>query len=203
MTSTPFDVVVFDFDGTLVQSAAVKRNAFFEIFPDDCSGAVEAVLGADPDGSRHRVIPAMLARAEADGADVSGLTAAGLVAAYGERVGAGVRDAPAVPGAVEAIGRLSGKAEVHLFSMTPHDELAGQVERRNWTGMFASLHGHPHRKPDVLAALLARRGCAPERVLVVGDGKSDEAAARQTGCDFLKAVEGWPERLMARMGDRR
>ena len=61
MSSTPFEVYVFDFDGTLVQSAAVKRQAFFEVFPVGCATAVAKVLERDPDGSRHEVIPAMIA----------------------------------------------------------------------------------------------------------------------------------------------
>jgi hypothetical protein len=31
---------------------------------------------------------------------------------------------------------------------------------------------------------------------VVGDGETDEQAARVNGCAFLKAESGWPEKLM-------
>ena len=67
MTSTRFDAVIFDFDGTLVASAPAKRQAFFDIFPAAAAQAVEAVLVDDPDGSRHVVIPRMIAGARAQG----------------------------------------------------------------------------------------------------------------------------------------
>ncbi len=54
------DLFVFDFDGTLVDSAAAKRQAFYDLFPSDCAAAVTAVLQRDPDGSRHALIPEMI-----------------------------------------------------------------------------------------------------------------------------------------------
>ena len=57
-----FDAVIFDFDGTLVDSAGVKYDSFFELFPatEQHRAVVKEVLVADPDGSRHVVIPRMV-----------------------------------------------------------------------------------------------------------------------------------------------
>jgi beta-phosphoglucomutase-like phosphatase (HAD superfamily) len=57
-----YDVVFFDFDGTLVDSVSAKRQAFFDLFPNTEGHArvVQMVLEADPDGSRYLVIPRMV-----------------------------------------------------------------------------------------------------------------------------------------------
>jgi phosphoglycolate phosphatase-like HAD superfamily hydrolase len=60
----PFDLFIFDFDGTLVDSAEIKRTAFFDLFRGDVAAqdVVRAVLSEDPEGSREQVIRAMLRR---------------------------------------------------------------------------------------------------------------------------------------------
>lgn len=197
MTRIPFDVVVFDFDGTLVLSAEVKRRAFFEIFPESHAPAVAVVLERDPEGSRQRVIPAMVAEAAAMGLDIVHLRAESLLSAYGDRVSAGVGASPAVPGAAEALKSVSEQASAYIVSTTPQQELQGHIDRRDWTKWVREAYGFPHRKPDVVKQLLNRHGCAPQRLLVVGDGETDEEAARVNGCVFLGAASGWPEKLMS------
>lgn len=200
MNATRFDLVVFDYDGTLVQSAEAKRRAFFEIFPERCAPAVEAVLTRDPDGSRHVVIPAMVEEAAARGLDVTGLTSQALVAAFARQVAVSVASAPEVPGAIEALELASRRAAAYIFSMTPHDELLAQIERRGWSGKVRQAWGFPSRKGEVLAMLMARHACAPERAIVVGDGVSDAEAARMNGCEFLRAEPGWPQHLIRELG---
>ena len=170
MTRIPFDVVVFDFDGTLVLSADIKHRAFFEIFPDECAPAVAAVLARDPEGSRNRIIPAMIAEAAACGLNSGPLQADELIEAYAKRVAAGVGSAPEVPGAGEALKSVGEHASVYVASTTPHQELLRHLEQRGWTKWVREAYGFPHKKPDVVKQLLGHHDCPPQRLLVVGDG---------------------------------
>lgn len=199
MTDTGVDVFVFDLDDKLVQSAGVKRQAFFKIFQPGCEPAVASVLSHDPDSTRHAVIPAMLAAAS--GIDTSGITAEGLIEAYAARVPAGVRDAGEVPEAAGAFRWASENTCAYIISMTPHEELLAHIERRGWGQWIRQAFGYPNRKPSVLATLLGWNRCPPDRVLVVGDGVSDAEAAQVTGCHYLDGVQNWPAEL-ARMAGR-
>jgi Predicted phosphatases len=203
VTRIPFDVVVFDFDGTLVLSADIKRSAFFQIFPESYAPAVAAVLERDPEGSRHRVIPAMVAEAASRGLDISHLRADRLVEAYASRVSEGVGASPPVPGAEAALKTASEQASVYIASTTPHEELLRHLGRRDWTKWVREAYGFPHQKPEVVKQLLIRHGCTPTRLVVVGDGETDEQAARVNGCVFLEATPGWPEKLMSYRPDDR
>jgi phosphoglycolate phosphatase len=200
VNATPFDLIVFDFDGTLVQSAMVKRRAFFEIFPDHCAPAVEAVLTRDPDGSRFSVIPQMLAECSARGFDAGTANETRLLEAFAERVAHGVANAPEVPGAISALRKAGEAGAVYIFSMTPHDELLRQIETRGWAGLVREAWGFPNLKPQTLAMLLARHDCVPQRAIVIGDGESDERAARENGTRFLRADVGWPQILTGELG---
>ena len=184
MPSTPFDVIVFDFDGTLVCSTAVKRQTFFEVFPPQCAPAVEAVLAHDPDGSRHRAIPEMIDEALRMQLDVSGLAASDLIAAYGARCDSAVASAPAMPGAAAVLRQVSAQVPTYIASVTPEAELRAQLTRRGWLGLVREAFGFPHGKAEVVARLIARHAIPARRLLVVGDGINDRQAADINGCLF-------------------
>ena len=184
----PFDAAVFDFDGTLVDSAKAKRDSFFAIFPD--TGAhrqvIAGVLENDPDGSRHRVIPKMLEgmRSLGLGAGDSG-GADEFIRRYGEVSEAAVANAEELPGASALLAALASNMRLHLCSNTPETAVRSHVAARGWTSHFKSVDGHPSTKTGTVAKILSEGGFAPRRIAVIGDGVSDEEAARANGCRFL------------------
>ena len=40
-----FEAIVFDFDGTLIQSAEAKHEAFYRLFPDEAPRSVGHIMG--------------------------------------------------------------------------------------------------------------------------------------------------------------
>jgi phosphoglycolate phosphatase-like HAD superfamily hydrolase len=191
VTSTRFDAVIFDFDGTLVASAPAKRQAFFDIFPAAAAQAVEAVLVDDPDGSRHVVIPRMIDAARAHGI---ALADDDYVTRYGEVSERAVAAAPELPGATALLARLSCLIELHVCSNTPEDTIRRHVAVRGWNPYLKGIDGYPTTKRDRIAAVIAARRLDPSRVAMVGDGISDEEAAAANGCTFF-AIRA-PEDLM-------
>jgi len=191
VTSTRFDAVIFDFDGTLVASAPAKRQAFFDIFPAQAAAIVAAVLTDDPDGSRHVVIPRMIAGARAR---AIALVDQNYVTRYGEVSEQAVAAAPELPGATELLRRLSPLMELHVCSNTPQDTVRRHVAARGWNSYFKGVDGYPTAKRDRIAAVIATHNLVPSRVAMVGDGISDEEAAAANACAFF-AIRA-PEDLM-------
>jgi phosphoglycolate phosphatase-like HAD superfamily hydrolase len=183
-----FDAVVFDFDGTLVDSAGVKYETFFKLFADTTAhrAIVAEVLAVDPDGSRHAVIPRMIAKLREQGLLVPSEDA---VAAYGRLVEAGVSAAPECPGATALLSCLKDGMDVYVASNTPREAVRQQTEQRGWSGWLKGVHGYPEIKADVVRAILKRDGLKPGRLAVVGDGRSDEEAARVNHCVFIKITK--------------
>ena len=187
----PFDAAIFDFDGTLVDSAKSKRDAFFAIFPDTPPhhAIVRGVLDEDPDGSRHRVIPLMIERMRAAGLDRDRtLLVSDLVANYGSASEAAVQQAPELPGASALLAALSPHMRLHLCSNTPRATVRAHVEARGWTSYFITVEGHPTVKAVEVERVIRDGGFKPQRVAVIGDGISDQDAARANGCCFI-AIE--------------
>src|SRR5689334_16353848 len=100
--------LAFDFDGTLVDSNAVKRSAYFEVARREDPGGrlVSAVLAERPQADRYEVLRAFAQRtAEAGARDPRWVeeAAARLIEAYTTLVEAGQAERPERSGATPAL----------------------------------------------------------------------------------------------------
>jgi phosphoglycolate phosphatase-like HAD superfamily hydrolase len=184
-----YEAVVFDFDGTLIQSADAKHAAFYRLFPDEPSyrEIVAAVLADDPDGSRHVLIPRMLAAIAKRGLVLPAAhTAIDRIGAYAQAVYAAQITVPECPGASDLLSGLHGRTAIYVSSNTPEADLTMLLEKRGWAPLLAGWFGHPRDKGETVAALVSRHGGDPARIAVVGDGESDERAAAASGCPFFR-----------------
>lgn len=190
--------VVFDFDGTLVQSNAIKRAGYFHaarrLGPVD--DIVAAVLG-DRGGDRYDLLRAVADTAQqegrlpgaADAGSIDALTAE-LVNCYTRRCERAIAACEAVRGAGPALETLRRTGR-HMFinSATPQDTLTRIVRARGLGRYFHGLHGRPADKLANLAAIMRRGGYRPDTTVVVGDGEDDRLAAESAACHFVGITE--------------
>jgi phosphoglycolate phosphatase len=181
--------VVFDFDGTLVDSNAIKRQGFFDVVADEPANTARmfAVL-AKVQGDRRRIFESYIEARSASG--TKGPDADALVRRYSNLVDARVAEAPEMPGASQILrGLQQAGLRVFISSATPLDNLARIIERRRWRDLCNGLYGHPHRKSDALRAIRAQLGTDIRSIVVVGDGADDLDSARAVGCGFFPVGE--------------
>jgi phosphoglycolate phosphatase-like HAD superfamily hydrolase len=181
--------VVFDFDGVLVDSNAVKRQAYSDIFSDfgpAAAGAVVAVLRADTEDDRFGVIRAILTALPDP---PPGEKLDHLVAEQAERYNRICEEhagtCPEVAGASAALNRLGRAYPLYLISATPQDPLRRIVGRRGWSAHFRDVLGRPATKRENLARVMQREGIEGGAIVLVGDGRRDLEAARGAGCRFV------------------
>ena len=183
-----YDVVFFDFDGTLVDSASAKRQAFFDLFPDteDHARVVRMVLEADPDGSRYLVIPRMVEEMRRTDLMVpEDGNSDRLARQYAQNVMEAVSRAPEMPGARHLLETLhSRNAALYLCSNTPHEAIVPLVKAKHWDGYFQDIVGYPTVKDDFVRRTIERSGVSVERVAYIGDGVSDRKAAASSKIKF-------------------
>lgn len=185
-----YEAMFFDFDGTLVDSAAAKRRTFFELFPktDRHVEIVDGVLAADPDGSRYDVIPRIVQEMRSAQIVAPRLDdVESLIQQYGESALCAVRQAPEIPGATRFLDYLlSENVDIYLCTNTPQDAIESLLAARRWRHYFVDVAGYPTRKTEFVRRHLRRKSVSPQRAAFVGDGASDEEAARLNGVDFFK-----------------
>ncbi|NOT09708.1 MAG: HAD hydrolase-like protein [Gemmatimonadales bacterium] len=182
--------VVLDFDGTLVDSNAIKRDAFFQaLAPLGAERSlIEQVLAAEP-GDRTAIITAAVAALRKAGR-VPGSTDGDqlvrrTVEEYTSRTDDAISRCAAQPDVSWTLPWLASRFPLYLWSDTPESSLQAIVERRGWAQHFRGMVGRPRSKAENLRAILARDQIDPSEVLVVGDTRRDLEAALECGCRFL------------------
>jgi phosphoglycolate phosphatase-like HAD superfamily hydrolase len=182
--------VVFDFDGVLVDSNAVKQRAYRDIFADTPGSepVVQAVVQSNPKDDRFGVIRAILEGLSSEGRGSPGQLDL-LVAEYGDRYNTICEEHAAtcveVRGASSALALLAKRHSLYVISATPDDPLRRIVKRRGWSGYFRDVLGRPRTKSENLAQVMRREGVEGQRIVFVGDGRRDRDAAREAGCRFI------------------
>jgi len=203
-----FDLIVFDLDGTLVDSqhtiVAAMHAAFAdEGLPTPDAEAVRRVVGLSLDAAVARLLPA-----DADAAYVARV-AEGYKTAF-TRLKARAEDSEVLfPGVREVLAALDAP-QVCLAVATGKSRrgLVGSLDRHGLAGHFVSLQsaddapGKPH--PRMLELAMADVGAEPDRTVVIGDTAFDMEMARTAGAAALGVGWGYhPAEELTRAGAAR
>lgn len=193
MKEHPYTTIVFDLDGTLLDTWPALL------------GAITACGGAPtPDDTATLLRPAM-----SQGIDAvlqQATTTMGLDTQQAQDTHARMRqayfqDGPAhthaYPG-IDAMLHVLQKRQFRLALCTNRDRTSTQALLRHvgWTHLFAHmvcLHECAHPKPHALPLLtvLAQLGCAPQQALFVGDSEIDARCASHANVDFCAHMRGY------------
>jgi phosphoglycolate phosphatase len=181
--------VSFDFDGTLVRSNAIKRNAYYEATESlGHRRALGRVLSSNP-GDRRAVLGKFVEELAGKGI-IPGRRKKEcierLVRAYTLICVSRISACPEVGGTSKALAALrrSGK-KLFLNSATPLEGLLPVLEKRKWRGYFDGVYGTHGKKAAYLRKIMAKCAIGAAELLHVGDGEDDRLAAEEVGCCFL------------------
>ena len=180
-------LVLFDFDGTLVDSNALKRACMRAIVADLPGGLAALEKARRLGGNRYRLF-AEAARLLDPCGEPSAIARRGraLAAAYTRCCARAIAAAPERRGARAALAALKARGiKIWVNSATPHSDLLAIVRGRGLLAWLDGVLGGPASKTANLRAALAAEGVAPRQALLVGDGPDDLEAARALGTLFV------------------
>lgn len=198
----PVDAVVFDLDGTLIDSAADLGRAANRLLADESRRAlsmaeVRSFIG---DGARVLVERAMAATGPASGeAALDGLTAR-FIAHYESDPTAATTVYPSVPETLIAL-RLAG-LRIAVCTNKPQNatgSVLGALGLADLVDAAAGGDRFPVRKPDAghLLGTLELLGVDAERAVMVGDNEHDAAVARSAGTGAVLVTYGYARKPLA------
>ena len=185
-----YKVIVFDFDGTLVDSNSIKLDGFYNVAEGDAGGVelMTAVL-KEINGTRWDIFHSYLSKLQSDKM-VMPRDVASLVEEYNMIVDNAIVSAPEMPGATLLLNKLllSG-FKLILSSATPYLNLVSIIQKRGWIHYFNSIHGAPASKINTLEQILAMPHMSVSDLAVVGDGSDDRKSADAVSCSFFPVGE--------------
>jgi phosphoglycolate phosphatase-like HAD superfamily hydrolase len=186
-------VIVFDFDGTLIDSNRLKYDAYFELFPRDDWHAqtIREVLTKMFEESRFIILEEILRRLNNNAGMDLQKRLRQLADRYNDIVLAGAKTCSEKPGAQLALAALAQQCKLYLSSTTPDAALKEVIRHRNWHGYFVDIFGYPHEKSRTIQHIIEREKVESSQVLVVGDGESDRKSAEENGCPFVQVKESF------------
>jgi phosphoglycolate phosphatase len=182
--------VVFDFDGTLVDSNHIKRDAFLGIA--ECYPGGREIMAGIIDvpgvGTRDTVFERFVAELGV-GSDAGGATVADLVECYTDRCFNEIGFASEIAGARAVLDRLLADGlRLFVSSATPAGPLKDMVEARGLGPLMEGVFGAPESKTDHVRRIQKATGLSVSEILYVGDSDADNRAAVEAKCRFAGVV---------------
>jgi len=180
-------VLVFDFDGTLVESNHLKYDAFFELFADDQNHVrtIRKVLSDKKEQSRFIILEEILRQLGHIQGDQITVKVKELADRYNDLVLAGAKTCSEMPEAGDVLQSLTQQYRLYISSTTPEDPLKEIIQFRGWGHLFVDVFGYPRQKPETIQHIIKRENVGSSQVLVVGDGETDRQAAVENNCYFV------------------
>lgn len=179
--------VVFDFDGTLVDSNHIKRDAFLEIAERYAAGreTMARILDMPGIGTRYRVFEKFVAELDIS-PDARGVIVADLVESYTDRCFNEIGRAAEIAGARTTLDRLAADGlRLFISSATPTEPLKDLVEARGLGPLMEGVFGAPESKAEHIRQIQRTTGLTVGEIMYVGDSDADSQAAEETDCQFV------------------
>ena len=191
----PFRLIVFDFDGTLVDSLRFIVTAFSRAFEDQGfpapePEAIRRIVGLRLETAAARLLP------NAEDMETAERIAGAYRVAFQDMRARNLVDEPLFPG-VRATLTLLNRPEVCLGIATGKSRhgLVSSLERHDLSGLFVTLQtaddgpGKPH--PEILHRAMSDVGAEPEETVVIGDTSYDMEMASNAGVRALGVAWGY------------
>jgi phosphoglycolate phosphatase-like HAD superfamily hydrolase len=184
-----YQVIIFDFDGVIVESTDIKTHAYAKLFQNHETDALAKFI-------RYVTIQGGLSRhehfqylyGEILKRDLCPEEERILASKYKDIVLKEVIDAPFVPGIIEFIHMYKENFNYYIASGTPDEELKTIVAARGVTKIFNGVYGSPDSKASIISKIITLTNKNLDEVVMIGDSITDYDGARIAGIPFIGRV---------------
>jgi len=182
-------VIIFDFDGVIVDSNHVKTDAFVKLFMDHPQHIRDSVRRFHlENGGMSRFDKFRYIYANFIKESLSDEKFKMLCDGFNRLVVDDVVNAPIFEGVQEFLEKHKDKYRLYIVSGTPEGEIREIVRRRKLDNFFLDVYGSPASKKDLIEKVLKENGYKREEVLFVGDSINDYEGAAGAGVAFIAKI---------------
>ncbi len=182
-------VIVFDFDGTLIDSNSLKRDAYYKLFEQkqEVKKIIGNVLKKYYEKSRYVILEEILRELKLTQRDEKFMQKRidQMASQYNRIVLLGAKECAEMDGANRILKQLKERYRLYISSFTPKEALDQIINYRCWSTFFDGVFGYPTTKLEALTIIMKKEDIEPSEICVVGDGATDRSAAQTKGCYFF------------------
>jgi HAD superfamily hydrolase (TIGR01549 family) len=181
-----YEVIIWDFDGVIKESVAVKIDGFSKLFAEYGNDILEKVIKhnlLNTGISRYEKIPFYFK--EYLGVELTQSEIELYCRRLSDLTNEAVVHSPWVAGVRDFLQCGYEKQKYYIATGTPQKDIEWIVDELNIRNMFHGIYGSPMAKVDILSKIMKANDCSSENYLMIGDAMIDLEAARENGIDFL------------------
>ena len=196
-------LLVFDFDGVLVDSVEIKTDAFVQLYRPYGDEIVNQVVTHHRDnGGMSRFDKFKYYHQEFLGKDIDEIQIRDMASQFSELVFDMVVASQSIVGASSFLHYYCRDRKVcTINSATPQQEIRKIVKARAIDKLFSTVLGSPKSKSSNLNKILRGHHCKPKDALFFGDAVSDLDAAEENDVAFVGIGAGLYDLLSNRSGE--
>lgn len=185
--------LILDFDGVVLESNALKTQAFEAVFARFPEHRAEMMAYHHAHVSESRYDKFRYLATARLGRQTDDPIVDELAAAFSRDMRQRLETCPWVPGAQAFIQHAARRLPVYVASMTPQRELDDVIAGRGLARLFTAVYGcPPWTKARAIVQVLDTLSATPDELLFIGDSAGDQRVARATGIAFMARDSGLP-----------
>lgn len=179
-------VIVFDFDGVIIDSEVIKQDGYRLMFSDFGEDVPENILAYSREiqnngiSGRRNIIQSIMRFLKKNDEDTDI-----YVRRYSDAVRSRLIKISISAEVRDVLQMLCEKYPLYINSLTPDNELILIVENIGVCSTFTQVLGSSNTKIENLKNICQREEVSPDEILFIGDSIGDENAAYEFGCNFL------------------
>lgn len=185
-----FKIILFDFDGVLIESVGLKDHAFETLFKDYPQHLDEIMDYHLSNNATIRFKKFRYITKNILGKRYNEETETNLSKKFSSLVFSGLVNCPYVKGGKEILDSFRDRIPLYLASISPADELDEILEARKLKEYFKKIYAVPWIKTAAIRDIMDRENVIPEDIVFIGDSYEDFKSAQLTGVFFVGRDSG-------------
>lgn len=178
-------IFFFDFDGVILDTVALKGEAFKEVYSSEMKCLQEKVLNYhNENGGVSRVDKFQFWEKEIFKRDLTSDRIDYLCKLFNTIVLDKVKAAREIAGATQFVQSLNPK-NCYVITGTPHEEIGIILRERGLCDLFCEFYGYPYEKSSVMKEIMNKRKLQPLDCVMFGDSMTDYLASKAAEIDFI------------------
>jgi phosphoglycolate phosphatase-like HAD superfamily hydrolase len=177
--------IIFDFDGVIVESVAVKTDAFRRLFAQYPEHHDEILTYHKINGGISRYVKFQYIYDKILKQPLSEAQSKQLGERFTQYALEEVLAAPFVDGAEAFLKKYHDRLKLFIVSGTPQDEMCLITHKRELDQYFKGVYGSPRSKRELSQLILKDHLLAAQDVIFVGDSINDYDGAVGAGVTFV------------------